>query len=156
MSKLIFLVLLFVAGIWGLFDYQYETYLPLWILFIFLWGKQFRFDAPIFESTFPKTIPASSAESSSTTYFEPPNQLITSQRALKPYIYSLLRDHSSTMHIIKSYYEQTGSVEHQLIFALRRKLIGELEPYVTPLLLDPTVFTDLLKAEVRRYIIKSL
>lgn len=151
MPKLIFLVLLFVVGVWILLDIQHETYVPLWILFVFLWAKHFRFNMPLFNNTVLETV-STPSPGSSTTHFEPPGKLITSTRALKPHIQSLLKDHSSTMNIIQSYYDQTGSVEHQLIFALRKKLIGELEPYVSPLLLETAVFTDLLKAEVRRYV----
>ena len=56
------------------------------------------------------------------------------------------------MNIIQNYHTQSGSIDHQILYSLERKLVGELEPYVTPLLLDTNVFMDLLKEEVRRYV----
>ncbi|KQS37774.1 hypothetical protein [Exiguobacterium sp. Leaf196] len=150
MYKLSFLILVFAAGVWGIVTYDFDNLMPFWILLIFGWAKQFRFNLPIIMPALETT----QSTFSQKTYerFTPPTHTVTSQHKIKPYIQDLLHDHSATMNIIQNYYNQSGSIDHQLLHALERKLVSELEPYVTPLLLETSVFMDLLRGEVRRYV----
>jgi len=150
MYKLIFLIVFFAFGVCVIVMYDLNTLIPFWILLIFVWAKRFRFNLPIGIPVLKKVQPVLSRKTNER--FIPPLQTITSQHTLKPYIRTLLYDHSATMNIIQNYHTQSGSIDHQILYSLERKLVGELEPYVTPLLLDTHVFMDLLKEEVRRYV----